>query len=87
MGAAFRPNSSVVEGSLNLHPLVEAWCMWARLLDLVQKQNDLTLGMIFLDGTTICTRHKAVGAEKRARRDLRRQRKIHYLRPDAGTGA
>ena len=38
--------------------------VWERLLDLAQQQ-DLALGMSFLDGTSIRAHHKAAGAQKR----------------------
>ena len=38
--------------------------VWERLLDLAQQQ-DLALGMSFLDGTNIRAHHKAAGAQKR----------------------
>jgi transposase len=39
--------------------------VWERLLALAQRQRGVTLGMTFLDGTTIRAHPKAAGAEKR----------------------
>ncbi len=38
--------------------------VWERLLDLVQQQRGVSLGMTFLDGTNIRAHHKAAGAQK-----------------------
>ncbi len=39
--------------------------VWERLLDLVQDQQGVALGMTFLDGTNIRAHHKAAGAKKK----------------------
>ncbi len=38
--------------------------VWTRLLELCREQ-DVSLGMVFLDGTNVRAHHKAAGAEKR----------------------
>jgi transposase len=42
--------------------------VWERLLDLVQAQLGIALGMAFLDGTSIRAHHKAAGAAKKGAR-------------------
>ena len=39
--------------------------VWERLLDRVQQQRGVALGMTFIDGTSIRAHQKAAGAEKR----------------------
>ncbi len=54
----------MVDGRINLHPLVAAG-VWERLFALLQKQG-VQLGMTFLDGTSIRADQKAAGAVKKA---------------------
>ena len=56
--------------------------VWERLLALVQA-SDLSLGLTFLDGTTIRAHHKAAGARKRGAR----QRNAMRVRRLAARGA
>jgi transposase len=39
--------------------------VWERLLELAQQRGGLTMGMTFLDGTSIRAHHKAAGAAKK----------------------
>ena len=39
--------------------------VWERLLELVQGQQGMALGMTFLDGTNIRAHHKAAGVQKK----------------------
>jgi hypothetical protein len=39
--------------------------VWERLLERVQEQHGVVLGMTFLDGANLRAHHKAAGAQKR----------------------
>lgn len=67
-GAKWRSIPSELDPWWRAVRLFSRWAklgVWERLFQLVQEQQGLALGMIFLDGTNIRAHHKGAGAPKR----------------------